>query len=764
MSIPALREYLSAPSIKVVSFDIFDTLVCRPLFEPDDMCDIMEPEVSKIAGKRVEFRKIRKAADDIVRASLLHGSDVTLNAIYNEIGRLLKINRRLVNRIKDLELSFEKRILTKRAALVQEMEYAFSLGKRVVLTSDMYLSGSQLRNLLHHLGIKAWHHIYVSSEVGLRKDAGTLFPHVLAREGVTPEELVHVGDNEHSDIQVAADIGIRTFHVKKTRDLFQETELAKAVFMPRVKELSAYSRAAFSMGVNRLFDDPFRKTGNVLNGDLELFGYFYMAPLLLSFTKWLVEKARTEKIDHLLFLSRDGEILYKIYRLLQKYDHRKMPKAGYIEVSRQALGGPFLKSADDVYKILKTGYGGDTLHRFFRVRFGIDISHVKTEILNRFGYEDLHSRVYIPGELEKIKALAEYIYQTSGEIIESKRNSVIKYLKSKKLFKNTKKAIVDIGYSGTMQKYLNDITGKPIHGLYMVTFNTIQDNIGKPGIFTEGLFGNNISISEKLVPVDKYSLFYEMILSSVKGPVKEYRLKRYGKPEPVYENVSHEESSKLRKLPPVHKGILDFCDDFLSKFNNSIDSIPYNDLDFLQAPFSHFLEHPKLEDIVMLSGYSIDDYYCGHGILYWVPPIAEIINKNYIPGKFLWRQASDVIKNEEIKTLSNQLLLHNARYAGLNQLFFDTSLDKEIYDWYQKEFESLPVWYKKINKLIQLKNGTIRIRIVLESKDQHHKFNSKAEEIQEWYNREYERMPKWYKITGHIIKILSGQKKDKRIH
>ena len=166
----------------------------------------------------------------------------------------------------------------------------------------------------------------------------------------------------------------------------------------------------------------------------------------------------------------------------------------------------------------------------------------------------------------------------------------------------------------------------------------------------------------------------------------------------------------------------------------------------------------------MLSGYSIDDYYCGHGILYWVPPIAEIINKNYIPGKFLWRQASDVIKNEEIKTLSNQLLLHNARYAGLNQLFFDTSLDKEIYDCYQKEFESLPVWYKKINKLIQLKNGTIRIRIVLESKDQHHKFNSKAEEIQEWYNREYERMPKWYKITGHIIKILSGQKKDKRIH
>jgi predicted HAD superfamily hydrolase len=761
LSFQQLREYLSMPTIKVVSFDIFDTLVCRPLFEPDDMFDIMEPEVSKIVGKRVEFKKIRKAADDAVRATLQHGTDVTLDAIYNEIGKVLKISRRLAIRIRDLELSFEKSMLTKRAAVVREMEYACSLGKRVVLTSDMYLSKGQLRNLLHHLGIKAWHDIYVSSEVGLRKDAGTLFPHVLQKEGVKPEEIVHIGDNEHSDIQVAVDMGIKAFHVKKTRDMFLETDLAKAVFIPRLKDLSAYSRTAFSMGVNRLFDDPCSRSGHLLNGDLELFGYFYIGPLLLSYTKWLVEKAEQEKIKHLLFLSRDGEILYKIYQLLKKYDRRKMPKADYIEVSRQALGGPFLKNLDDVHKVLNTSYGGDTLQNFFHIRFGLDISQVKNEVLNRFGYENPESRVYIPDELEKIKALAEYVFQTSQEVLGNKRNSAIKYLKSKKLFKDTKKAIVDIGYSGTMQKYLNDITGKPIHGLYMVTHNSIQGNIGKPGIFTEGLFGNNVNPHEKLLPIDKYSLFYEMILSSVNGPVKEYKVKRFGSPEPIFEEVSFDESSKLGKLPYIHKGILDFCEDFLSKFNNTIDAIPYMDLDFLQEPFRHFHEHPALEDIIMLSGYSIDDYYCGHRILYWVPPIAEILQKNYIPWKFLWRQATDKINNEEIKEINDQLQLHYTRYPDLNLALFDTPLDKEIFDWYQNEFEVLPSWYKKINKIIQLTNGTKRIKIVLEDKDQNGKFNSKAEEIQEWYNKEYERMPKWYKRTGHIIKIVGGQKSVK---
>jgi hypothetical protein len=632
-----------------------------------------------------------------------------------------------------------------------------------VLASDMYLSKSHLRNLLHDLGITAYHDIYVSSEVGFRKDARSLFPYILAKEGVTPSEIVHIGDNEQSDIQVAIDIGIRAFHVRKAKDLFFETKQAKSVFKDRLNTLSPYCRYAYALGINKLFDDPFPKSNSLVNGNLELFGYFYIGPLLLSFTKWVAETAVKEKIDTLLFLSRDGEILHKIYKMVERHNLRKMPKADYIEISRQALGGPFLKTIEDVHRVLNVSYGGDTLKNFFHIRFGLDISYVKNETFNKYGYKDMNDFVYIPDEIEKLKPLAEYIFQTSQDTLKKKKKNAIKYLKSKKLFNSSKKAVVDIGYSGTMQKYLNDIVGKPIHGLYMVTFNTIQYNIGKPGIFTKGLFGDNIDPYGKTLPIDKYSLFYEMILSSQKGPVKEYKPKRFGNPEPLYENVSWEEKDKLWKLPLIHKGIMDFCEDYLSTFGKTIDAIPYNDLDFLQEPFRQFHERPTLEDVIMLSGYSLDDYFCGHRIIYWVPPQTEIANQNYNPGKFLWKQALEVIKKEKTDNINVQLQLQSERYPEVseNQQHFDTALDKEIYDWYQNEFEALPGWYKKINKIIQLLNGTKRIKVVIEDKDQKRIFNTKAEEIQEWYNKEYESMPSWYKKTGHILKIVTRQKKIK---
>jgi len=35
---------------------------------------------------------------------------------------------------------------------------------------------------------------------------------------------------------------------------------------------------------------------------------------------------------------------------------------------------------------------------------------------------------------------------------------------------------------------------------------------------------------------------------------------------------------------------------------------------------------------------------------------------------------------------------------------------------------------------------------------------SKAKQIQDWYNKEYEVLPLWYKRIGHIIKILTGKR------
>ncbi|ASY47156.1 hypothetical protein CJD35_22090 (plasmid) [Sphingobium xenophagum] len=69
--------------------------------------------------------------------------------------------------------------------------------------------------MLARCGIAGWDRFYLSSEVGLRKDSGKLYEHILAMEGVKPHQMVMIGDNERSDFQIPANMGIRTIHLLK---------------------------------------------------------------------------------------------------------------------------------------------------------------------------------------------------------------------------------------------------------------------------------------------------------------------------------------------------------------------------------------------------------------------------------------------------------------------------------------------------------------------------------------------------------------------
>ena len=83
-------------------------------------------------------------------------------------------------------------------------------------------------------GIVGWHALYLSSEVGLRKDTGDLYHHILATEQVTPQQILMIGDNEHSDVQIPSDMGIKIWHVMRPVELAQPAATtAKPAAKPR---------------------------------------------------------------------------------------------------------------------------------------------------------------------------------------------------------------------------------------------------------------------------------------------------------------------------------------------------------------------------------------------------------------------------------------------------------------------------------------------------------------------------------------------------
>src|SRR5690606_176166 len=83
--------------------------------------------------------------------------------------------------------------------------------------------------MLRRCGVEGDLRLYVSSEIGLRKDTGELYEHILSCEGLAPEQVLVVGDNERSDFQIPADRGMLTLH------MLRAVELARA--QPRLAAL-----------------------------------------------------------------------------------------------------------------------------------------------------------------------------------------------------------------------------------------------------------------------------------------------------------------------------------------------------------------------------------------------------------------------------------------------------------------------------------------------------------------------------------------------
>ncbi len=235
-------------SAKTVSFDIFDTLITRILPRPDDLFDMVEMSL----GGGSNFSRHRKEVEASLRLANSSG-DVGYGQIYSEMERR-KETGAFARQAYECEESMEKRVTIPRKTMVDAVNYAISKGKRVVLASDMYLHRTQVEALLEQCGVRGYSKLYLSSETGLRKDDLSLWRHLMDEENAKDASFLHVGDNEHSDVQLPLALGIRYYHVLSPRNLFDFTPYGY-----RLRRGGAARRNPLVMGptIATLCNDPF---------------------------------------------------------------------------------------------------------------------------------------------------------------------------------------------------------------------------------------------------------------------------------------------------------------------------------------------------------------------------------------------------------------------------------------------------------------------------------------------------------------------------
>lgn len=340
---------------EVVSFDIFDTLLCRSLWAASDVFKALEsrhgPEGFAAARVKAEWlaRRRHRIGKD--------GTEVTLVQIYDILDELMPEHAGS----PDAELAMEGAVLKRDPAIFLLLESARRQGKRVIGVSDMYLPGEAITEILEREGI-ILDALYCSSdhrEARLGKFNSRMYAHVVQAEGVEPSRILHFGDNHQADVVNANAMGLSGVHILARRDVVDSGQYAYAGQF--ANSLSA-SLVAGQVALRA-------PQADTAAPPLYTYGYSVGGALLLGFCLHILKRAREDRVTHLNLLARDGYIIEKALNILQPGDitYAVMPMS-----RRMAIFPTLAHEADLVQRYFFQELKGEAPAREFWNQLGLD--------------------------------------------------------------------------------------------------------------------------------------------------------------------------------------------------------------------------------------------------------------------------------------------------------------------------------------------------------------------------------------------------------
>lgn len=462
---------------QVVSFDIFDTLVARTFADYQMVWDAVALRGRDLlSGARIpvtDFKESRKKAG---RRALEHArseghEDTTLRDIYNEFRKMHELPKETAGALRRLECDIEFSCIRRRESIRQLYDYAVEKGKRVFLTSDMYMDADFVEHLVAANGYKSHEALLLSSIDKKLKKTGALFDVLIERCGVKPSRILHMGDNALSDVKMARAKGIEAIHLPKQMDAMMLNEAHRDVWANLPDTLG---KTVWQGIVGKLFDDPsmrFRRD-TLFNGSAYNLGLTAGGPIMVGFATWLLNEAKEKGIDTLYFLARDGWHVKAAYDAVAE-TVTNAPKSVYLYASRRACSTASLCTANDIQDSLDLAFSKVTVGNLLRDRFDLDLTLVSDSTLKDAGLAGLDAVVTSkkPEDLERIRDLLKSLTPMILDKAATEREAYTAYLRDNGLYDDEKRiAIVDIGHNGTLQQALSKMLDRQMGGYYFATF------------------------------------------------------------------------------------------------------------------------------------------------------------------------------------------------------------------------------------------------------------------------------------------------------
>jgi predicted HAD superfamily hydrolase/GT2 family glycosyltransferase len=474
--------------LKCVSFDIFDTLLARVIEPPEalqmtvcrelalNLGDRYTPQYIWQARQKAE-NHLRTAARENMGDGECHFNDLVDDWVEELNPEIPK--HQLVTLIHKIEMEMECLALYVKPGMGELLEWIREQDLKVIATSDMYLGEQHIREILSNKGLlDKLDELHVSSETGLCKHSGKLFAHILEQHGWQPQELVHIGDNPISDSQALLAQGGTGLH------LHEKHELTRRRHQALHHQMCRYAGPWPGMWFSQVYDSLLSQQAD--NQDEDNFFYRYgrrqLGPLFNIFMAGLIDAIRRDRIDKLFFVARDGFIFQQLYPLWKGED---CPEGDYLYASRKTImaasisQGMTLEQAriallnpkqQGLLSILKT--------------FGLVPSEFES-LAHDHGFDTMDKPIFDHQDRRLKKFLNDKQVQAKvsarGRLCQERLE---RYLEQQGFFSHERVAFVDIGWNGTIQKYLKTAFGHrddfpSMSGYYFAFVGKIHQTFGE---------------------------------------------------------------------------------------------------------------------------------------------------------------------------------------------------------------------------------------------------------------------------------------------
>ncbi|WP_426232323.1 rhamnan synthesis F family protein [Pararhizobium sp. DWP3-4] len=594
-------------SADTLSFDFYDTLVCRLATTPDDIHNYIGWVLYSRAQitTETEFFRVRKEAEAYARTVTKKG-DVDIHDIYDCFGHCSNWSADVIREAKGLELAIEERCLSPREDVVSMLRSAHSAGKRTILISDSYMPKDFFERCLENMGIKSQlDQLYISADCGYRKDRDDVWP-VIANLEVKGKQFVHVGDNEESDIHLPTMRDIPCLHVLHTTVLADlkgisppgdwqksKTEWRDGIVLGPVIQKAASN--AF------LSNDSFRPVSLDTPEDV---GYSIFGPLFFGFFTWIINHHSIHDVKQVGFLAREGHFLFENYEYIRKLvgsDADFFPPAKYFPMSRRLAMGAMQANVFDPSFIVRGAEFSGTVRDFLMARIGFEAS-------GQLGFSDARFSTNIDREfiLEVLEVLKDQIVEAGIK----KKQQIERYCLSAGI-SAANLALVDLGYSGSIQSALQTIMPNPLKGFYMVTSPEIID-VFKRGGSAHGYFSEANKEFDSVVK--NYSLILEAFLTAPHGQVIGFEDTIGQGTKPVFKKEGRSQAD-FKYLQALNDGAKMYLKNLIRTYGPEVLKTQYAPAT-CELPLRYLIEGKFKEPAEFWRKLHVDDDFCGNDELH----------------------------------------------------------------------------------------------------------------------------------------------------